>query len=173
LGQSPPQRQSSVDGSFSAFLDRGIKNCVIGELAVIVKGKGQLQDFPLKGKRLNGSTNSSFLTTRSINVMGEMGFMALPHLAGEAVFVPPDCVQRRCFCQETDGYTLRASWHCHCSSIELMKAVELRIPVVYRSRFNETVELLRNSPRIALFWIGAVGLLTAAFLMLLLVVLLQ
>jgi hypothetical protein len=45
---------------------------------------------------------------------------------------------------------------------------------VYRSTvINETIKLLRASPRIALLSIGCVGLLTAAFLMPLLVALLK
>ncbi len=55
----------------------------------------------------------------------------------------------------------------------LMKTVGLRLPLVYCSTIEKTAKLLRQSPRTALLWVGGVGLLTAAFLMLLLAAFLQ
>jgi len=46
-----------------------------------------------------------------------------------------------------------------------MKTLGLRPTLTYRSVLEETIKLAQVSPRMALLWIGAAALLTAAFLM--------
>ena len=48
LDQRPVKRNNAAQGAFPALLYRGIENGVVGQLAILIEGKSQAQNFFLK-----------------------------------------------------------------------------------------------------------------------------